>query len=143
MKRNFFVLMTLFLLINGCAGVTGQTIKVTDTIQKTNARDCIDADYKNNGGVFIKVLCPGRVIHVVARLRPGANYAVFIGDDPMMIIKASIDGILVFVNQYGRSVEIIPEMSDDELKKIKIKTGPPTADKPAYAPDASAGEGGE
>lgn len=119
MKRKILVLMTLLLIVNGCAGMTKQAIKVSDTVQKTNAHDCIDADYKNDGGVFIKVFCHERIIHAVTRLRPGVNYAVFIGDDPMLIVKSSADGILVFINQFGRDVEIIPEMSNEEMKKIK------------------------
>ena len=37
----------------------------------------------------------------------------------MMIVKASADGILVFVNQFGRNVEIIPKTTDEEMKKLK------------------------
>lgn len=123
MKRKILVLMILFLIVSGCAGMSGQVVKVPDVVQKTNARDCIDADYKNDGGVFIKVLCPGRVIHVVTRLKRGANYAVFIGDDPMIIMQASSDGIIVFENPSGKDVEMIPEMSEEEMKEIKIKKG--------------------
>ena len=135
MKRKIFVLMILFLIVSGCAGMSGQVVKSPDAIQGVDARkiekSCVETDYRNNGEVFIKVNCHERIIHAVTRLRSGANYAVFIGDDPMMIIKASADGILVFVNQFGRDVEIILEMSDEEIKEIKIS--PPalkaTADK--------------
>jgi len=147
MKRIVLVLLMLFFVVSGCSGF--KQVKVPETIQKTdmqeNKTDCVEADYKNDGRVFIKVLCPGRVIHVVARLKPQSNYAILIGKNPIVIAKSSPEGIIVFVNQFGDDVEMIPEIPDEELKKIK--TNPPahkaTADKPAYAPGASADKGGE
>lgn len=115
--KKFLMVLVVLIFTGGCAA--RQVVKVPDAVQKTNAQDCIDADYKNDGGVFIKVLCRERIIHAVTRLKPGVNYAVFIGNGPMMIVKSSADGILVFVNQFGRDVEIIPEMSNEEMKKIK------------------------
>ena len=119
--KKFLMILAVLIFIGGCAA--RQVVKVPDAVQKTNAQDCIDADYKNDGGVFIKVLCPGRVIHVVARLKPQSNYAVLIGNDPIRIMKASPEGIIVFENPFGMDVEMIPEMSEEEMKEIKIKKG--------------------
>jgi len=135
MKRMILALLVLFLVVNGCSGISSQVMKMPETIQKTDTqeskKECIDADYKNDGGVFIKVRCPGRIIHVVSKLKPQSNYAILIGNDPIVIAKSSPEGIIVFVNQFGEDVELIPEIPDEELKKIK--TSPPshkaTADK--------------
>ncbi|TAN57827.1 hypothetical protein EPN15_02885 [Patescibacteria group bacterium] len=102
-------------------------MKVPETIQEAhtqeNETDCFEADYQDDGGVFIKVICPGRVIHVVVRLKPQSNYAVLIGDDPIRIMQASPGGIIVFENPSGKDVELIMEMSDEELKKNSVKGG--------------------
>ena len=123
MERIVLIFLMLFFAVNGCAGMSRQVMKVPETIQKTDIRDCIKADYKSDGGVFVKVRCPGRVIHVVARLKPQSNYAVLIGDDPIRIMQASAEGIIVFENPSGEDVEMIMEMSDEELKKIRAKGG--------------------
>ena len=127
MKRKILVLMALLLLVSSCAGISRQGMKAPETIQKTDTQesktDCIEADYKNNGGVFIKVLCQGRVIHVVTRLKPDTDHAILIGKNPIVIAKSSLEGIIVFVNQFGNDVELIPEIPDEELKKISVKGG--------------------
>jgi len=142
MKKLLMVLMAL-VFVSGCAA--RQIMKVPGTVQKTDTWDCIEADYKSDGGIFIKVLCPGRIIHVVTKLKSYTDYAILIGKNPIVIAKSSPEGIIVFVNQFGDDVELIPEIPDEELKKIK--TNPPahkaTVDKPAYAPGASADKGGE
>ena len=127
MKRMIAVLVILFFAVNGCAGMSRQVMKAPETIQKTDTQesktDCIEADYKNNGGVFIKVLCQGRVIHVVTRLKPDTDHAILIGKNPIVIAKSSPEGIIVFVNQFGDDVELIPEIPDEELKKNSVKGG--------------------
>ena len=123
MERIVLIFLMLFFAVNGCAGMSRQVMKVPETIQKTDIRDCIDADYKNDGGVFVKVKCPGRIIHVVTRLRPETNYAILIGNNPIVIAKSSSEGIILFVNQFGDDVELIPEISDEELKKNSVKGG--------------------
>ena len=121
------VSLMLFFVVNGCSGMSRQVMKVPETIQKADTQesktDCVEADYQDDGGVFVKVKCPGRIIHVVTRLRPETNYAILIGEDPIMIMKASAEGIIVFVNQFGDDVELIPEIPDEELKKISVKGG--------------------
>ena len=141
--KKFLMVLAVLIFISGCAAK--HVVKVPDIVQKTDIRDCIEADYKSDGGVFIKVSCHGRIIHVATRLRPDTNYAILIGNNPIVIAKSSSDGIIVFVNQFGDDVELIPEIPDEELKKIKtnLPSHKATADKPAYAPGASADKGGE
>ena len=117
--KNILMIVVALIFISGCAAMSRQAVKTPDQTQRIGTRECVETDYKGDGSVFIKVNCPERIIHAVTRLKPGANYAVFIGNDPMMIVKASADGILVFVNQFGRNVEIIPKTTDEEMKKIK------------------------
>ena len=148
MKKLLMVLMAL-VFASGCAGTLKQVPATKEEafqekgLRKTD--NCATTDYQSDGKVFIQVWCPGRVIHVVNKLKPDTDYAILIGNDPIVIVKPSSEGIIVFVNQFGEDVELIPEIPDEELKKIK--TNPPahkaTADKPAYAPGASADKGGE
>ena len=127
MKRMILVSLMLFFVVNGCSGMSRQVMKVPETIQKADTQesktDCVEADYQDDGGVFVKVLCPGRIIHVVTKLKPDTNYAILIGKNPIVIAKSSPEGIIVFVNQFGDDVELIPEISDEELKKNSVKGG--------------------
>jgi len=139
--NRFLVIVMVLVFVSGCA--TAKHAQLPD--QQVVETNCVTADYQDDGGVSIKVKCPGRIIHVVTRLRPETNYAILIGNDPIVIVKPSSEGIIVFVNQFGEDVELIPEIPDEELKKIKtnLPSHKATADKPAYAPGASADKGGE
>lgn len=125
MEKLLMIVMVL-IFVSGCAGTLKQVPVAKEVlkekeVQKTD--NCVIADYQSDGRVFLKVKCPGRIIHVVARLKPQSNYAVLIGDDPIRIIEASLEGIIVFENPSGKDVEMILEMSDEEMKEIKIKKG--------------------
>ena len=123
--KKFLMVLAVLIFISGCAAK--HVVKVPDIVQKTDAQenktDCVEADYKNDGGVFVKVLCSGRIIHVVTKLKPETNYAILIGNNPIVIAKSSSEGIIVFVNQFGDDVELIPEIPDEELKKNSVKGG--------------------
>ncbi len=129
MKKFLMVLVSLvlFFVVSGRSGISRQVMKVPETIQRSGTqeskKECVDTDYKSDGGVFIKVICLGRIIHVVNKLKPDTDYAILIGNDPIVIAKSSPEGIIVFVNQFGNDVELIPGMPDEELKKIRVKQG--------------------
>ncbi len=135
--KKFLMMLAVLVFVSGCAA-RHSLVKASNTVQIPAATDgskpCVETDYRNDGGVFIKVNCPGRLIHVVVKLKPNINYAVLIGSDPILVVKSSLDGIIVFVNEKGKDVEIIPEMNDEDMKKIK--TSPPLR-------EATADKGGE
>ena len=133
--KKFLMVLIVLVLASGCARTLKQVPAAKEEVfQEKGLRktdNCATTDYQSDGKVFIQVWCPGRVIHVVNKLKPDTDYAILIGNDPIVITKSSPEGMITFVNQFGNDNKLIPGIPDEELKKIK--TTPPshkaTADK--------------
>lgn len=121
--KKFLMVLIVLVLASGCARTLKQEEEASQEKGLRKTDNCVTTDYHSDGGVFIKVNCPGRIIHVATRLKKDANYAILIGKNPIVIAKSSLEGIIVFVNQFGDDVELIPEIPDEELKKNSVKGG--------------------
>lgn len=152
MKKFLMILMVL-IFVGGCAGTLKQSVqspmpKIEKKGGLTISDGCVTDHQDKDGRVFIEVRCKQtRFVNVIVNLRPNSQYLVLIGN-LSSIRKTTPDGHIVLENPNGEDILLIPEMSDEEMKEVK--PSPPAnlhfgaaTDKPAYAPDASTGKGGE
>lgn len=130
--KQFLMVLAVLVFVGGCATTQkkvdlnlSQPTATVDPAKNGNGliiSDCAKMSRKEDGSMFISVKCGNNpILHIVVGQKPNIDYAVIIGNDPIIIVESTAKGEIVFKNQKGEDVLILPSLSNEELGKIRVQ----------------------
>lgn len=155
--KKFLMILAALILISGCAVMKKQVAQESiqspaPEVEKKSGlkieQGCVSDLRDKEGRIFVKVRCKQeRLVNIVVNLRPNTQHLILMGR-LSFIRRSTSDGYIILENPTAEDIIVIPEMTDEEMKKIK--PSPPAVlhfgtatDKPANTLKSTADKGGE